>query len=61
MNWPVFLIVAVVVMAIAGVTAGWLLPMAGIESSFITRAICFGLAGGIVGLTYVKMKGAPRA
>ncbi len=60
MNWPIFLIIAVVLMAIAGITGGWLLPMAGIEGA-IPRGICFGIAGAIVGLIYLRMKGAPRA
>lgn len=45
MNWPVFLVSALVLMVIAGLTGGWHLPMAGIESP-LARAICFAWPAG---------------
>jgi hypothetical protein len=54
-----FLLVAIVVMALAlGVGGAWLMPMLGIEGA-LARAIPAGIAGAIIAILYVKMVKRP--
>ena len=59
MKMVTFLLVAIVVMALAlGLGGGWLMPMLGVEGA-LARAIPAGLAGAIIAVLYVKMVKRP--
>lgn len=54
MSWVTFLIIAVVLMVIGQLAlGGWLLPRLGLSEA-ASRMVGTGIAGGIIGLLYVK-------
>ena len=62
MKWGLFLIFAVIAMAVClGGIGGWLMPQLGVEGP-LARAIGGGLGGVIVAILYMRMiKGLPGA
>jgi len=61
MNWIVFLIIAVIVAVVClGLGGAWLLPMLGVEG-LPARMISAGVAGAIIAVIYMRMRGRSGA